>query len=285
MRVVSYYLFTVFIFVQKGQFVLVPHGGFIVQVIVVDKFMIQLFCGTVHLHVHLLVCVLELNSRDKVLFLKLRLGEIVHCLRVLLLALLLVSVTYDHRRHAEEHQDGHQANTQADGHQVQLLTGLQASVGAGSVDRSWISVLALGAAVGGGAAAGGFPRRSVGAGPTVEAGLRRAAVCVSVAVAARVTRRAGAGVVIDPVYAGGAVGARVPGALVNVDLTAQSRETGAAAAQPEVTLNHTVPTCSKTHIHIVVTFNTSTLTCDALRQMVYRWSIAVRYICPFSSHS
>lgn len=103
-----------------------------------------------------------------------------------------------------------------------------------------ISVLALEAAEGGGAAAGGFPRRSDGAGPAVQTGLRGAAVSGSVAVAARVARRAGAGVVVDPVYAGGAVCARVPGALVHVDLAAQARETGAAAAHPEVTVNHTV---------------------------------------------
>lgn len=55
-----YCLFTVFIFVQKGQFVLVPHGGFVVQVVVVDVFVIQLFPGTVHLQINLFICVLEL---------------------------------------------------------------------------------------------------------------------------------------------------------------------------------------------------------------------------------
>lgn len=55
-----YRLFTVFIFVQKGQFVLVPRGGFIVQVVVVDVFVIQLFPGTVYLQIHLFIGVLEL---------------------------------------------------------------------------------------------------------------------------------------------------------------------------------------------------------------------------------
>lgn len=55
-----YRLFTVFIFVQKGQFVLVPRGGFIVQVVVVDVFVIRLFPGTVYLQIHLFIGVLEL---------------------------------------------------------------------------------------------------------------------------------------------------------------------------------------------------------------------------------
>lgn len=54
-----YCLFTVFIFVQKGQFILVPRGGFIVQVVVVDVFVIGLFPGTVHLQIDLFIVVLE----------------------------------------------------------------------------------------------------------------------------------------------------------------------------------------------------------------------------------
>lgn len=65
---------------------------------------------------------------------------------------------------------------------------------------------------------------SNGAGPSVQAGLRGTAVCWLVAVTARVPWRAGAGVVIDAVYAGGAIGTGVPGTLVDVDFTAQTRE-------------------------------------------------------------
>lgn len=56
---ILYRLFTVFIFVQKGQFILVPRGGFIVQVVVVDVFLIRLFPGTVHLQINLFIVVLE----------------------------------------------------------------------------------------------------------------------------------------------------------------------------------------------------------------------------------
>lgn len=75
-----------------------------------------------------------------------------------------------------------------------------------------------------GADAGGLAFGSSGAGPTVQAGPRGTAVCWLFAVAACVPRGACAGVVIDAVYAGGAVRAGVPGTLVDVDLTAQSRE-------------------------------------------------------------
>lgn len=78
MPFVFYYLFTVFIFVQKGQFVLVPRGGFIVQLVVVDVFVVRLFPGTVHLQFDLFICILELDGRDEVLFLKISLGEVVH---------------------------------------------------------------------------------------------------------------------------------------------------------------------------------------------------------------
>lgn len=57
-----YCLFTVFIFVQKGQFVLVPRGGFIVQMVVIDVFVIRLFSATVHLQIDLFVVVFELES-------------------------------------------------------------------------------------------------------------------------------------------------------------------------------------------------------------------------------
>lgn len=65
---------------------------------------------------------------------------------------------------------------------------------------------------------------SNGAGSTVQAGLRGTVVCWLVAVAACEPWGAGAGVVIDAVYAGGAVCAGVPGTLVDVDLTAQTCE-------------------------------------------------------------
>lgn len=54
-----YCLFTVFIFVQKRQFILVPRGGFIVQVVVVDVFVIRLFTWTFYLQIHLSIVVLE----------------------------------------------------------------------------------------------------------------------------------------------------------------------------------------------------------------------------------
>lgn len=83
---------------------------------------------------------------------------------------------------------------------------------------------------------------SSGAGPTVKAGLRGTEVCWLVAVAACVPWRAVAGIGVDAVYAGGAVGAGVPGALVDVDLAAQTCEAGATAAQSEVTVDHTMST-------------------------------------------
>lgn len=63
-----------------------------------------------------------------------------------------------------------------------------------------------------------------GAGASVQAGVRGAAVCGLVTMAAGVPRRAGAGVVIDAVNAGGAVCTGTPGALVDVDLAAQPCE-------------------------------------------------------------
>lgn len=61
---------------------------------------------------------------------------------------------------------------------------------------------------------------SGGASPSVQAGLRGTAVCRSITVAACVSWGAGAAVVADAVYAGGAVGAGVRGTLVDVDLAA-----------------------------------------------------------------
>lgn len=83
------------------------------------------------------------------------------------------------------------------------------------------------------------------AGPTVQAGLRGAAIHRLVAVAARGARGADAFVVADAVLAGGAVRAGVPGALVDVDLTAQARETRPTAAQPPVTVDHAVSACPR----------------------------------------
>lgn len=65
---------------------------------------------------------------------------------------------------------------------------------------------------------------SGGAGPTVQAGLCGTAVRWLVAVAACVPRGAGAGVVIDAVYTGGAVCTRVPGTFIDVDLAARACE-------------------------------------------------------------
>lgn len=65
---------------------------------------------------------------------------------------------------------------------------------------------------------------SSGAGPSVQAGQRGTAVCRLVTLAACVPWRAGAGVVVDAVYAGGTVCAGVTGTLVDVDLAAQSGE-------------------------------------------------------------
>lgn len=267
MRFVFYCLFTVFIFVQMGQFVLVPRGGFIVQVVVVDVFVIGLFRRTVHLQIHLLVCVLELQSGDEVLFLKVGLGQVVHGFRVPLLVPLLLDVARHRRRHAEEHQNGHQAHDQAHRSKVQLVTGFPAFVGAGGVGESLAGGLALGAAVVGGAEAHGPAFGSSGAGPAVEAGPGATAVGGLVTVAPREPRGAGAAVVIDAVDAGGAVGTRVPGALVDVDLTAQSGETRAAAADVEVIVHHTMSTIGAlqrgTFIHFLLTVESS-VTCWTL---------------------
>lgn len=84
--------------------------------------------------------------------------------------------------------------------------------------------------------------RSRGASPAVEAWLRGTAVRWSVAVATRVPRGAGAGVVVDTVDAGGAVGAGVPGTFVNVALTAEASEARAAAAHLTVPVAHAMAT-------------------------------------------
>lgn len=97
----------------------------------------------------------------------------------------------------------------------------------------------------GGADAGRLAFGSNGAGPSIHAGPRGTAVCGLVAVAACVPWGAGAGVVIDAVYAGGAVCTGVPGTLVDIDLTAQSCEARATAAHSEVAMAHTVSTYAK----------------------------------------
>lgn len=267
MHLVFYCLFTVFIFVQTGQFALVPRGGFIVQVVVVDVFVIGLFCGTFHLQIHLFVSVLELQSRDEVLFLKLGPGEVVHGFGVPPLVPLLPDVTRHHRRHAEEHQGGHQAHAQAHGCKVQLVAGFPAYVGAGGVGSDFLGGLALGPAVVSRAEALGPASGSNGAGPAVEAGPGAAAVDGPVTVASRVPRRAGAAVVVHAVYAGGAVRTRVSGTLVDVDLTAQSGETRATAAHVEAILHHTMSTIGAlqrgTFIHFLLTVESS-VTCWTL---------------------
>lgn len=96
--------------------------------------MIAFFRGAVHLQVDLLVRVFQVDGRDEVLLLKVRLGEVVHCLRVLLLgAPLLLLVPQNHHYYAEEQKKRHQPHAKADGSQVQLFTVFYAGVGAGSV--------------------------------------------------------------------------------------------------------------------------------------------------------
>lgn len=135
-----------------------------------------------------------------------------------------LDVTYDHRDHAEEHQDGHKAYSQHDGRQIQLVIGLSAFVGAGGVGRRQVFSLALGAAVLGGADADRLTFGSDGAGAAVQAWPRGTVVHRPVTVPACVAWEAAAGVVVDAVDAGGAVGAGVPGTLVDVDFTAQACE-------------------------------------------------------------
>lgn len=72
------YFFTVFIFVQKGQFVLVPHRCLIIQLVMVDVVVIRLAAGTVHLQINLFIVVLNLQGGEEVLFLKVTLGAVVH---------------------------------------------------------------------------------------------------------------------------------------------------------------------------------------------------------------
>lgn len=79
------YFFTVFIFVQKGQLILVPSGGFIIQLVVVDVFVIRLVAGTVQLQVNLFIVILDLQGGEEVLFLKVTPGAVVHGLRALIL--------------------------------------------------------------------------------------------------------------------------------------------------------------------------------------------------------
>lgn len=72
-----FYFFTVFIFVQKRQLVLVPCGGLIIQLVVVDVFVIGLVAGTV-LQISLFIVILDLQGGEEVLFLKVTLGAVVH---------------------------------------------------------------------------------------------------------------------------------------------------------------------------------------------------------------
>lgn len=90
---------------------------------------------------------------------------------------------------------------------------------------------------------------SGGAGPAVQAGCRGAAIGRLVAVAACVARGADAGVVVHAVPAGGAIRAGVPGTLIDVDLAARARETRTTAAEPQVTVNHTMAACLKEKIN------------------------------------
>lgn len=154
-------------------------------------------------------------------------------------------MAYYHHYHAEKHQSSHQAYAQADGCQAQLVIGLPVYVGAGGVGWRHIVGLALGAAVMGRADAGRLAFCSNGAGPAVQTRLWGTAVCWLVTVAAGVPWGAGTRVVVDAVDAGGAVCARVPGTFVDIDLTAQTCEARAAAAQSHVTVEHTMATYAK----------------------------------------
>lgn len=247
MLFVLYRLFTVFVFVREGRLVLVPRRGVIVQV--VDVLAVGLFPGAVHLQLHLFIVVLELQSGDQVLSLKVALGEVVHGLRVPLLVPPPPHVARRRHRHAAEHQRRHQADAQTHGRQAQPVLGLRAHVGAGGVrgGRRRVSELTPGAAVVFRADAGRLPLFLVPvvgeAGAAVEAGPRGAAVRRPVAVAARVARRAGAGVVVDAVHAGGAVGAGAPGALVDVDLAVGTSEAREAAALRAAAAHHAVAAC------------------------------------------
>lgn len=124
-----YHLFTVFIFLEEALFIFVPRGGFIVRVEVVDVFVVELLARAIHLQVHLLVDIFELQRGYKVVFLEIRLGKVVHGLRSLMFASLLLHLFHDHDDHAGEHQSYHQTDARADSHPVELVAGLPASVG------------------------------------------------------------------------------------------------------------------------------------------------------------
>lgn len=234
-------LFTVFIFVREGRLVLVPHRGVIVQV--VDALAVGPLPGTVHLQFHLFIVVLELQSGDQVLSLKVPLGEIVHGLRVALLVPLPPHVARRRQCHAAKHQRHPQADSQTKGSQAQPVLRPLAHVRAGG--RCHLCQLTLRAAVVFRADAGRllFPAVGGDAGAAVEAGPRGAEVRRPVAVATRETRRAGAGVVVDAVDAGGAIGAGASGALVDVDLAAGTSEAREAAALWAAASHHAVASC------------------------------------------
>lgn len=97
----------------------------------------------------------------------------------------------------------------------------------------------------------GLALRSDCAGASIEARLRGTAVQRPVAVPAHVAWRARAGVVVNPVHAGGAVCTWVAGALVDVDLTAHPCEAQPTAAHSDVTLDHAVPTCEKKRADLI----------------------------------
>lgn len=193
--------------------------------VVVDVFVIRLFHGTVHLQIHLFICVFELQGGDEVLFLKVNLGEVVHGLGVAMLVPPPLDVARHCRRHAEEHHDDHQAHAQAHGCKVQRVPGFPAYVGAECVGESALSSLAVGPAVGSGAVAHGLTVSSDSAGPAVETGSGATDIDGLLTVASCVARGAGAAVVIHAVDAGGAIRTRVPGALIDVDLAARPSET------------------------------------------------------------
>ena len=164
--------------------------------------MIGLLHGEVHLELHLLIGVLQVHGGDEVLLLEVRLGQVVHGLRVLLPAPPLPDVAHPHQHQAEQQQEHRRAHPQAHRRPAQgsRRPGVLVAVGwAGGDVHRHVPGPAAGPAVARRAEAGGRPRRPAGdaddarhARPAVEASLEGAAVSGLGAVAARVARGAGA---------------------------------------------------------------------------------------------
>lgn len=211
------------------------------MVVFVDK--VRFLHVAVDFEADFLVGVLQLGRWDQVV--PLDAGQVVHGLSFRLLPLgLPVDVPQSQAHHAQQHQQSHQPHGQR--HRRPLETVLNFSFRHGRRDRGEEFAARSGEADCAGAGCRRFAwTSSAGAATPVKTGANRALVEDFVAVASAVAGGTDAGVVVDSVLAGAAVEAGVAGALVNVDFTSLASESGAAAAHPHATVDHTQTPCRR----------------------------------------